>query len=216
MALLASAATARASDVTVRVFARGGDTPLSGAAVCLGPSANPAQFGADITGLNGTVVFSGIPATALVVTVSRAGHKGEQRALDARYTDRVVVMTLASGGGGPACLSPTGGPVGARSPGALDVTTFSINDGASVTAQRMVTLDNSASGEPNQYRASERADLAGAAWRPYDQKPAFELSRGNGEKVVYLQVRRYSRVEGGDLQTLSPIRHDAIRLQANP
>jgi hypothetical protein len=38
------------------------------------------------------------------------------------------------------------------------------------------------------------------------------LSAGAGNKVVYFQVRRHATINGADLEVLSPVVRDAIRL----
>jgi hypothetical protein len=53
----------------------------------------------------------------------------------------------------------------------------------------VVTLDNTATGAPVEYRASESSGFTGAAWLPYATAPLFTLSPGNATKRVYLQVR---------------------------
>jgi hypothetical protein len=69
------------------------------------------------------------------------------------------------------------------------VTAFRINNGASGTVSRTVTLNNLATGSPAEYLASESASFADAAWQPYNAAPSFILSEGSGEKTVYFKVR---------------------------
>ena len=69
------------------------------------------------------------------------------------------------------------------------VTVLAINNGAATTPTRTVTLNNTASNSPTQYRASEQANFAGAPWLPYSTAPSFELSPGNATKRVYIQAR---------------------------
>ena len=66
---------------------------------------------------------------------------------------------------------------------------FSIDDGAESTPTRTVTLNNTATGIPADYIASESATFAGAAWKPYSAAPSFTLSAANGTKTVYLKVK---------------------------
>jgi len=69
------------------------------------------------------------------------------------------------------------------------VSSFSINDGASSTTSRNVTLNNSCTGSPTQYMASESATFNGASWQTYATAPSFALSSGNGTKTVYFKVK---------------------------
>ena len=203
---------APASDLRVRVFERGGRQPLAGASVCLGTSANLMQFGANQTDREGYAVFADIPRAPLIITASKSGYRGEQQSLVTSTIRRMLVMSLPSGGGGPVCASVGEGT--AVVTGELQISDFSINKGATASSGRRVRLDYHVNGTPNEYRASENADFSTAEWQPYSAQPIFELSPGNGKKTVYFQVRRYSKINRADIQTLSPVVHDSIALQA--
>ena len=209
MVLVLSAQAAGAADLRVRVFERGASQPLSGVAVCLGTQARIDQFGARISDEHGYVVFASLPAAQLLVTASKRGFKSEQETMVTSNTNRMLVLSLASGGGGPVCHAE-GGQAGSTR--GLRVTRFAVNGGAAVTATRHVILDNSVSGTATQYRASEQADFRGAHWRKYSRAPAFELSSGKGAKRVYFQVRRHSELNDAVVETLSPVTSDTVVL----
>ena len=204
------ACNAFASDLRVRVFERGGNAALPGVAVCLGTPARLNQFGAMLTDAGGYAVFNDIPQTALLVTASKAGFKAEQENVVISNMDRMLVISLSAGGGGSQCQLDSN--AGSQAVSGLDVSRFTINNGASSTAQRTVTLDSRVTGEVTQYRASERADMLDAQWQDYSGKASFELSAGAGKKVVYFQVRRHATINGADLEVLSPVVRDSIRL----
>ena len=124
--------------------------------------------------------------------------------------DRMLVLSLAAGGGGSQCQLDSEG--GSRVASGLDVSRFAINNGAANTAQRTVTLENRVAGEPTQYRASERADMLDAQWQDYSGAAAFELSAGAGRKIVYFQVRRHATINGADREVVSPVVRDSISL----
>ena len=69
------------------------------------------------------------------------------------------------------------------------VTSFEINNGATATSSRTVTLDNTATESPTYYMASQSSTFIGAIWKPYAAAPAFTLSSGNGTKTVYFKVK---------------------------
>ena len=75
------------------------------------------------------------------------------------------------------------------------VTYFKINNGATSTTSRNVTLNNTASGSPTQYMASEASTFSDATWQPYSTAPGFALSSGSGVKTIYFKVRNSSNVE---------------------
>jgi hypothetical protein len=72
---------------------------------------------------------------------------------------------------------------------APSVSSFGINQGASSTAVRTVTLNNTCAANPTQFMAGESASFAGATWQTYSTAPSFTLSSGNGLKTVYFRVR---------------------------
>ena len=66
--------------------------------------------------------------------------------------------------------------------------TFALNGGATSTTSPVVALNNTATGSPTEYQASESSSFAGATWQLYAAAPSFTLSSGNGVKRVYLRV----------------------------
>jgi hypothetical protein len=69
------------------------------------------------------------------------------------------------------------------------ITSFKVDNGATSTTNRAVTLNNSTTGSPTQYMASESASFSGASWQTYGAAPTFTLSPGAGAKTVYFEVR---------------------------
>jgi len=84
------------------------------------------------------------------------------------------------------------------------VTSFKINNGAATTTKRTVTLNNSTTGKPTSYQASESSKFTGATWKTYSTKPSFTLSAGVGTKTVYFKVKNAAGQ--------SPARHASIKL----
>lgn len=209
--LLMLSLTASAADIRVRVFTRAEQVPLANAAVCLGTSARIDQFGARVTDAEGYVLFPGVPRAALLLTVSRPGYKAEQETLVTSTANRMLVMSLSTGGGGTPC--PLGDSVSRVYDGGLGISRFVLNNGKAVTADRTVTLNHRLDGQPTQYRASERADFNAAEWQDYAAAPVFRLSADPGKKVVYFQVRRHATVGGAVIETLSPVVRDSIALK---
>ncbi len=71
------------------------------------------------------------------------------------------------------------------------VTSFRIDNGLPVTGDLSVKLNNTCSGEPTEYMASQYDDFNDATWRPYSTAPNFTLVAGNPmyTAVVYFKVR---------------------------
>jgi hypothetical protein len=202
---------ASAADIRVRVFERGDQAPLVNAAVCLGTSARIDQFGSRMTDDEGYVSFTNVPRAPLLITISRAGYMSGQESLVTSTANRMLVMSLSTGGGGTPC--PLDNSVSRVYSGGLSVSRFSLNNGKAVTAGRTVTLNNQVNSQATQYRASEGADFSGASWQEYTTAPAFQLSPGPGKKVVYFQVRRHATAGDANIETLSPTERDSITLQ---
>jgi hypothetical protein len=88
------------------------------------------------------------------------------------------------------------------------VTSFSINNGATSTTVRKVTLNNSARGIPTHYMASESSTFVNAAWQSYSAAPSFLLRNQSGTRTVYFKVKN-------DLGE-SAIVSDTIQLNLRP
>jgi hypothetical protein len=202
---------ASAAEIRVRVFERGDQVPLDNAAVCLGTAARIDQFGARMTDAEGYVSFPDVPRASLLVTVSRAGYKSEQETLVTATANRMLVMSLSTGGGGTPC--PLSETVAREYDSGLSISRFALNNGKAETAERLVTLDNQVNGQPTQYRASERSDFYEADWQEYAPATVFQLSPEPGKKVIYYQVRRHATVGDAVIETLSPVVRDSITLQ---
>jgi hypothetical protein len=127
---------------------------------------------------------------------------GEQEHMTGSGENRMLVLSLPAGGGGVEC--PLDQDAALKRAGSLGVESFLLNNGAAVTRDAAVTLDNKISGHATQYRVSERPDFHGAAWL---------TSAGRGNKTVYFQVRRHARINGADLETRSSIINDSINAQ---
>ncbi len=209
--LLVMSASSSAAQLTVRIFERGGKAPLQGVAVCLGTSARLSQFGTGLTNAEGYVMFTDVPRTRLLVTASRSGYMGEQERMAGSGKNRMLVLSLITGGGGVQC--PLDKDVRVRKTAGLEIESFSLNDGAAVTANTLVALDNKITGSATQYRASERPDFNGAEWQAYENRPGFRLSAGPGNKTVYFQVRRHAVISDAVIDTRSSILHDSINVQ---
>jgi hypothetical protein len=64
-----------------------------------------------------------------------------------------------------------------------------VNNGGRTTTNHTVTLNNVATGNPDQYMVSEYSDFHDASWQAYSPAPTFTLSAGTGKKRVYFKVQ---------------------------
>lgn len=101
----------------------------------------------------------------------------------------------------------------------LAVNSFAINNGASLTNSRTVTLNNICSGAPAQLMASESSSFTGAAWVAYSAAPSFTFTTsGSGPKTVYLKVKNaaglVSNVLSDSILFSDPL--TALRINGSP
>ena len=205
------AAAAGAADVRIRVVDAAKRTPLSDAGVCLGTPANPQQFGALRSDADGAVDFSGVPATPLMLTVSRDQYRGYRVQHGAKRFDVVIEVALQTGGLGPVCDAPLA--AGIDQDTRLAISEFSINAGQPVTGRRNVSITAVVTGEPTHYRVSERADFSDADWQPYALPGRFQLSSKRDVKTVYFQVRRFRSSGEASMQSVSEIVRAEVTFQ---
>lgn len=206
-----------AGEITVQVSKRRAGDPVADAAICLGTPANPAQFGAMLADDKGMARFDKVHTRAdLVLTVSKSGYQGRQVALGRDTRNRGVLLTLASGGGGPTCrkavalaVQTLASPATHLAPGIIE---FRINGGEQKTRSARVALDFALTGEASHYRASDRSDFRSAQWLPLEHDLWLDLPGGAGLKTIYFQVGKLTSAEGAEIEILSNVAVDSIEL----
>jgi hypothetical protein len=183
----------------IRVFNKQSDRAVSGAAVCLGTTARPDQFGARRSNEDGVVRFEQLGQ----MPISKQGFQGRKQLLEPLYQSRVLVMKIASGGGGPECNAPAE-PLDNTTSSGLTVDRIDISADSGTGKSGNVLISVAVSGPVNQIRISEQADFAGVSWQAYQPAVAYTLSQGKGLKQIHVQVRRVSEAKGASIQVVSP------------
>jgi murein DD-endopeptidase MepM/ murein hydrolase activator NlpD len=168
-----------------------------------------------ITNINPTSGVAGNP-----VTINGANFGGTKGTSTVRFGTTIArvtswndtkIIAIAPAGSGTVNVTVTtsatqsNGVPFTYTPTAPTVIYFKINNDAASTTSRTVTLNNTATGNPTQYIASESSTFSGATWQTYSTAPSFTLSPGNGTKTVYFKVRNSAGVE-------SPVVSDSIIL----
>ncbi len=202
------AASLQPSWLEVRVLNRNTGTPVAAAAVCLGTNARLDQFGARRSNRQGVVRFDDIGAHPLLLTVSGKGYQGHRQALEPLYESRVLVIKLATGGGGAQCDAPLGDTAASAAGLSLEAVRVRANGNASSAS---VLVAARASAPVNQIRISEQADFGDAHWQAYKALVPFTLSAGKGAKRLYVQVRRVAEAQGASIEVLSPVKQVVYR-----
>lgn len=174
--------------------------PISGASIMA--VGTMATYGPVSTNARGIFAIRGIAVSSeptenqYTLTCSRAGYS---------FNTQLATITSSID------YADTSGNVwGVDFAGAVNptVNSFAIDNGASEATSANVTLNNSCSGSPTQYMASESSDFSGAAWLTYSPAPSFTLSAGDGPKTVYFKVKN-------SVGTESDVAVDSIMLSAS-
>ena len=206
--LLASFAwsAAHASNwLEVRVVDKQTGAPVASASVCLGTSARPDQFGALRAAADGRVRFDDLPHNSMMLTASKRGYQGRQQGLEPLAGNRVVVVNLAPGGGGPVCTAAAAADITPQAASELEITRVRVRPDTALSSGAQVVVTVTASGKADQIRISENADFAGAKWMDLEPQNRFMLSKGKGVKRLYVQVRRLVKTKGASIESLSPV-----------
>ncbi len=195
----------------VHVIDRQTAQPLRDASVCLGTSARPDQFGSRRTDHKGIVRFQDLLPNPLVLSVSRKGFRSQQRAVEPMYQSRIMVLKLASGGGGPECHAlPLQKPVPLAASG-ITIRHATVRRDDTASSAREVIIDVTVNGKAGQIRIGERADLSGSEWQDLQGRTPYTLS-GDHVTRLYVQVRRKLEAEGATIEEVSPVRQVQFRL----
>ncbi len=199
--------------IEFRVFEKHSERPVGGAAVCLGTTARPDQFGAKRSDKDGVVRFQNLTKiwVPLLATVSKPGFKGRKQLLEPLDQSRVMVLRVAPGGGGAECQPPADLVADDSSSTGLTVDRVDINPDVGAPSSLLVSVE--ASGPVNQIRISERADFADASWQSYQPAVSYTPSEGKGLKQIHVQVRRVSETPGASIEVASTPRKVQYRLR---
>ncbi len=210
VALSGGVAPASAAErwLEVRVVDRQSGAALENAAVCLGTSARPDQFGARRTGNGGAVRFEGLPLNSIELIAARRGYQGRRQTLEPLPGNRVVVVKLAPGGGGPVCRAPEQGAEAQAAP-ELEITDVQVARSPSASGEWLLSLR--VSGEANQVRIAASADFKDAQWQPLQAENRFRAGSGAPVRQLYVQVRRHVQTDGASIEVVSPVRVAAVR-----
>ena len=188
----------------VHVLDKQSGNAVGGAAVCLGTTARPDQFGARRSGKDGVVRFENLSQrpVAMLATVSKSGYQGRQQLLEPLYQSRILIVKVVSGGGGQQCDAPLA-PTEADAGSGLTIEHITIKPDSSAEGPGQVLVSVQATGDANQIRISEQADFSGAAWQALAPAVAYTTSQGKGVKQIHVQVRRQARTRGASIEVVS-------------
>jgi len=200
----------------LRVLVGTSTTPISGAAVCVTPSAGTSRSA--VTDLAGNAVFDGITQGATTITVSKSGFTGQSHTSTLPAEGGTARFIMTTGTGGPICGAQP--PPPPSTPPALIVSSFDWHVNRQTPLFFEVALAFSAATNPGgpvvptAYRVGETADLSSKPFIPYQGGVAlFQIGyRANsltafGQRTLFLQVRQ------GDL--ISNVKSKAVNLESH-
>lgn len=190
--------------IEVHVLDKQTGNAVNEAAVCLGTTARSDQFGAMRSDKDGVVRFEDLSQlpVAMLATVSKSGYQGRQQLLEPQYQNRILILKIVSGGGGPQCDAPRARVENDTASG-LTIERISIKPDAAAASSGQVLVSVQVSGEANQIRISEQADFSGAPWQVLAPAVVYSTSKGKGVKQIYVQVRRQAKARGASIEVLS-------------
>lgn len=201
--LLVASAPGVSMALTVQVLDRSTGEALDNASVCLGTRANPEQLGAKRTSTDGMARFDNALPDQVLITVAKSGFKGNRQVLET--ANQMLVLKLASGGGGPQCNAPATQANG-QDYGGLSIVDIDVEKQAPTGAGEHVLVSVTVEGKANQIRISESADMSEAEWQALRTPIAYRLDGNSGAREIYVQVRRYAQTEGAKIEIISPVR----------
>jgi len=190
--------------IEVHVLDRQTGSAISEAAVCLGTTARPDQFGARRSDKDGVVRFEDLSQlpVPMLATVSKSGYQGRKQLLEPQNQNRILILKVVSGGGGPQCDAPLA-LVEDDADSGLTIERITIKPDAAADSSGQVQVSVKVSGDANQIRISEKADFSGAPWQTLAPTVAYSTSQGKGIKQIYVQVRRQAKTRGASIEVVS-------------
>ncbi|MDT8386178.1 MAG: hypothetical protein RQ736_01585 [Thiogranum sp.] len=191
--------------LTVQVLGGSTGDAIENASVCLGTSANPEQLGAKRTAIDGMARFDITLPDQVLITVAKPGFKGSRQLLQTGSPNQMLVLKLASGGGGPQCSAPAT-QSNRQDSGGLNIVDIDVAKPASTGTADHVLVSVAVEGKANQIRISGSADMSETEWQALRNPIAYQLDGSSGPREIYIQVRRYAQTEGANIEIISPVR----------
>ncbi len=188
----------------VHVLDRQTGNAVNEAAVCLGTTARPDQFGARRSDKDGVVRFEDLSQrpVAMLATVSKSGYQGRQQLLEPLHQSRILIVKVVSGGGGPQCDAPLA-PAEEDTGSGLIIERIIVKPDSAAEGSGQVLVSVQVSGKANQIRISEQADFTAATWQALAPTVTYTTSQGKGVKQIHVQVRRQARTTGASIEVVS-------------
>ncbi len=215
-ALFSLASVAHAGKFGVRVLDANTGLPVANASVCLGTVANRNLYGTGITSYSGVALYDNVPATSVLITVSKSNYRGIALQNPATRDNVIADVLVTEGLSSKKCramkfvdLKPgiTGGKQKAEWP--LEITSLSYfpsgNDGFAFLSY--------SNGKPTHYRVSTDPEFKDAEWKSYSDVFQFSPKMADaGKGMLYFQLRKEIRASGGVMEALSKVMSQPVKI----
>ena len=208
-ALLSLSSVAHAGKFGVRVLDANTGLPVANASVCLGTAANRNLYGTGVTSHSGVALYDDIPASSVLITVSKKNYRGIALSNPATADNVIADVVVTEGISSKKCralkyvdLKPgiTNGKHDDNWP--LEITNLSYfpsgNDGFAFLSYT--------NGKPTHYRVSTDPEFKDAEWLVYSDVLQYSPnSRDIGKGQLYFQLRKEIKAGGGVMEAFSKV-----------
>lgn len=215
-ALISLTSAAHAGKFGVRVLDANTGLPVANASVCLGTAADRNLYGTGVTSYSGVALYDNVPATSVLITVSKRNYRGIALQNPASRDNVIADVMVTEGLSSKKCralkfvdLKPgiTHGKYKDEWP--LEITSLSYfpagNDGFAFLSY--------SKGKPTHYRVSTDPEFRNAEWRPYSDVLQYAPRMSDaGKGMLYFQLRKEVKAGGGVMEALSVVMSQPVKL----
>ena len=208
-AIVSLSSVAHAGKFGVRVLDANTGLPVANASVCLGTAADRNLYGTGVTTYSGVALYDDVPATSVLITVSKKNYRGIALSNPATSDNVIADVVVTEGISSRKCralkyvdLKPgiTNGKYKDDWP--LEITNLSYfpsgNDGFAFLSYT--------NGKPTHYRVSTDPEFKNAEWLAYSDVLQYSPNSTDvGKGMLYFQLRKEVKAGGGVIEAFSKV-----------
>ncbi len=200
----------------VRVLDANTGLPVANASVCLGTAADRNLYGTGVTTYAGIALYDNVPATSVLITVSKKNYRGIALSNPATDDNVIADVLITEGISSRKCralkyvdLKPGITHGNYKDDWPLEITALSYfpsgNDGFAFLSY--------SKGKPTHYRVSTDPEFKGAEWLSYSDVFQFSpKSTDVGKGKLYFQLRKEIKAGGGVMEAFSKLFSHPVNL----
>ncbi|MEM7257066.1 MAG: hypothetical protein AAF404_06730 [Pseudomonadota bacterium] len=209
--------SANAAKLGVRVLDANSGLPVANASVCIGTGSEPSKYGTAVTSYDGMALYDNVPQKPVLITVSKRNFRGIALQAPVNGSNVIKDVLVTEGLSSKKCralkmvsLKPGISRGETKVEWPLEISALSYfpsgDDGLSFLSYSR--------GKPTHYRVSTHADFKGAEWKVYSDVLHFApTGRDRGKSVLYFQLMKLVRAEGGTIEARSEVLSQAVHIQ---